>query len=109
MTDWLNDLMAESLLSATTATKTCAPQTKQYQIRSIHYSTKTPRTNQHPPLCCTTPPPQGSLTELTGPGWHVVATRGGGEWSFSVAHKDGQLLDLKVRKANLRFVLVRPS
>ena len=38
-----------------------------------------------------------SLTELTGPVWHVVANRGGGGWGFSVAFEAGQLLDFKVR------------
>eukprot|EP00904_Undaria_pinnatifida_P011145 jgi/Undpi1/7160/HiC_scaffold_22.g09634.m1 len=37
-----------------------------------------------------------SLTELTGPVWHVVATRGAGDWGHSVAHEDGQLLDFKL-------------
>eukprot|EP00903_Cladosiphon_okamuranus_P020838 g19138.t1 len=41
---------------------------------------------------------KASLTESTGPVWHVVATRGGvgGDWGFSVAFEEGQLLDFKL-------------
>eukprot|EP00752_Nemacystus_decipiens_P003310 g3063.t1 len=39
---------------------------------------------------------KGSLTELTGPVWHVVATRGSGDWGSSVAFEEGQLLDFKM-------------
>lgn len=51
---------------------------------------------------------QGSLTESTGPVWHVVATRGGGggggggDWAFSVPFEEGQLLDFKVRSVEER-------
>lgn len=40
--------------------------------------------------------------------WHVVATRGGvgGDWGFSVAFEEGQLLDFKVRKVRRREVPV---
>lgn len=41
---------------------------------------------------------QASLTESTGPVWHVVATRGAGDWSYSVAFEEGQLIDFKVRR-----------
>lgn len=44
---------------------------------------------------------QVSLTASTGPVWHVVATRGGGDWGFSVACEEGQLLDFKVGRREL--------
>ncbi|CAM9693457.1 unnamed protein product [Ectocarpus sp. 4 AP-2014] len=39
---------------------------------------------------------KASLMEFTGPVWHVMATRGAGDWGFSVAHEEGQLLDFKL-------------
>lgn len=49
---------------------------------------------------------QASLTEFTGPVWHIMATRGAGEWGFSVAHEEGQLLDFKVGDMTLLGVTV---
>ena len=45
---------------------------------------------------------QASLTESTGPVWHVVATRGGADWGFSVAFEEGQLLDFKVVRRDIQ-------
>ncbi|CAM9552790.1 unnamed protein product [Pylaiella littoralis] len=39
---------------------------------------------------------KASLTEMTGPVWHVVAARGAGDWGCSVAHEGGHRLDFKL-------------
>ncbi|CAM9336031.1 unnamed protein product [Scytosiphon promiscuus] len=44
---------------------------------------------------------KASLTQSKGPVWHVVATQGGGDWGWDLAHEEGQLLDFKLNKDRL--------